>query len=78
MVKWPPDPEPGPKSNKKGKLRKRLQRGASGKVTRDGPGQEGSNVLKKWLQREKEGSKTSKTGLGPRKTTGTENSTDRE
>ena len=53
LVKWPPDPEPSPKSHKKGELRKRLQRGASGKVTRDGPGQEGSNVLKKLLQRER-------------------------
>ena len=78
LVKWPPDPEPSPKSLKKGKLRKRLQRGTSDKATRDGPRQEGSNVLKKWLQREKEGSETSKTGLGPRKATETANSTDGE
>ena len=78
LVMWPPDPEPSPKSLMKGKPQKRLQRGASGKATRDGPRQGGSNVLKKWLQREKEGSKTSKTGLGPRKATETANSIDGE
>ena len=55
LVRWPPDPGPSPKSLKRGKPQKRLQKGATGKAVRKGPRQGDSNVLQRWLLKEKEG-----------------------
>ena len=67
LARWPPDPGTGSGSPKRWKPQKRLQRAAPGKAKREGTGMGDSNVLQKWLLREKEGSKAPKTCLGPKK-----------
>ena len=73
LARWPLDPGPGSESPKRWKRKKRLQRSAPGKVKKEGTGVGDSNVLQRWLQREKEGSEAPKTCLGPKKAKEPEN-----
>ena len=71
LARWPLDPGPSFGSPMRWKPKKRLQRPAPGKIQKEGTGVGDSNVLQRWLQREKEGSKAPKTCLGPGKSKGT-------
>ena len=67
LERWPPDPGSGSESPKRWKPKKRLQKSAPMKGTKERKEGGDFNVLKKWLQKEKEGSEAPKTCLGPRK-----------
>ena len=61
LERWPPDIGNRTESPKRGKSKKRLQRSALGKEEREGS----SEVLKKWLQKERKGLEAQNTCLGP-------------
>ena len=67
MDRWPPDPGTVSESPKRCKPKKRLQKSATMKGIKERKEGGDFNVLRKWLQKEKEGSEAPKTCLGPRK-----------
>ena len=71
-------PRTQPWEPQESKPQKRLQKLATGKAGREGPRQGGSNVLQRWLQKEKEGFEALKTGLGPKKAKGSRYKVDGE